>query len=85
MLLAEIIVYTIGIYLGIGVAFALYFVIFGIAKLDQAAKGTSIFFRFLIFFGAVPFWLLLAWRLIAGAQRPTEKTAHRQTVREEAK
>ena len=82
MLLAEIIVYTVGVYLGIGVIFALYFVIFGIAKLDQAAKGTSVFFRFLIFFGAVPFWTLLVWRLTFGAPRPVENTAHRQVSRE---
>ena len=77
MLLAEIIVYTVGIYLAIGFLFALYFVIFGITKLDDSAKGTSFGFRFLIFFGAIPFWTLLAWRLLKGEKRPTENNAHR--------
>ena len=77
MLLAEIIVYTVGIYLVIGFLFALYFVIFGVTKLDDAAKGTSFGFRFLIFFGAIPFWILLAWRLLKGEKRPTENNAHR--------
>jgi hypothetical protein len=82
MILAEIIVYTVGIYAGVGFLFALYFVIFGITKLDEAAKGTSFFFRFLIFFGAIPFWTLLARRLFYGEKRPLEKTAHRRKSEE---
>jgi bacteriorhodopsin len=82
MVLAEIIVYTVGIYAGFGVLFALYFVVFGITKLDEAAKGTSFFFRFLIFFAAIAFWILLARRLFFGEQRPTEKNAHREKARE---
>ena len=77
MLLAEIIVYAVGIYLAIGFLFALYFVIFGVTKLDNTAKGTSFGFRFLIFFGAIPFWILLAWRLLKSEKRPTENNAHR--------
>ena len=77
MLLAEIIVYAVGIYLTIGLLFALYFVIFGVTKLDDSAQGTSFSFRFLIFFGAIPFWVLLAWRLLKGEKRPTENNAHR--------
>ena len=76
MLLAEIIVYAVGIYLAIGFIFALYFVIFGVAKLDNSAKGTSFSFRFLVFFGAIPFWILLAWRLLKGEKRPTENNSH---------
>ena len=77
MLLAEIIVYTVGIYLTIGFIFAFYFVIFGITKLDDSAQGTSFGFRILIFFGAIPFWILLAWRAMKGEKRPTENNAHR--------
>jgi hypothetical protein len=78
MLLAEIIINVVEIYLAIGCLFALYFVIFGITKLDDSAKGTSFGFRFLIFFGAIPFWILLAWRLFKGEKRPMENNAHRK-------
>lgn len=78
MLLAEIIVYTVGIYLAAGFLFALYFVIFGVVKLDESAKGAGAFFRVLIFPGSVAFWPLLAGRLLRGEKRPTEKNAHRQ-------
>ncbi|MBX7171497.1 MAG: hypothetical protein K1X72_11120 [Pyrinomonadaceae bacterium] len=78
MIWAEIIVYSVFVYLAIGVLFALWFVVFGITKLDDSAKGTSIGFRFLIFFGAIPFWFLLAKRLLKGEKRPTEQNAHRR-------
>ena len=78
MIWAEIIVYSAGIYLAIGVLFAFYFVSYGVTRLDESAKETSIGFRFLIFFGAAAFWVLLAWRLLKGEKRPIEKNAHRQ-------
>lgn len=77
MIFAEIIVYTTFIYLAIGVLFALWFAAFGITKLDDSAKGTSIGFRMVIFFGAIPFWVLLAKRSLKDEKRPTEKNAHR--------
>lgn len=77
MLWAEIIVYSTFVYLAIGVLFALWFIAFGITKLDDSAKGTSVGFRLLIFFGAIPFWILLAWRLFKGEKRPMEQNAHR--------
>jgi hypothetical protein len=77
MIFAEIIVYSVGIYLLLGALFALWFVVLGVTKLDNAAKDTSFGFRFIIFFGAVAFWVLLAWRIAKDMKRPTEKTAHR--------
>ena len=50
MIWAVIIVYSAGIYLGSGVLFALYFVSYGVTRLDESAKETSIGFRFMIFF-----------------------------------
>ena len=79
MIFAEIIVYTIFIYLAIGVLFAVWFAARGVTKLDDSAKDTGFGFRFIIFFGAVAFWVLLARRLIKGEKRPAEKTAHRQS------
>jgi len=77
MIWAEIIVYAVFVYLAIGFLFAFWFVAFGITKSDDSAKGTGIGFRLLIFFGAIPFWILLASRLLKGEKRPTEKNAHR--------
>lgn len=77
MLLAEIIVYSTFVYLAIGVLFALWFVVVGITKLDDSAKETSIGFRLLIFFGAIPFWILLAKRILKSEKRPMERNAHR--------
>ncbi len=77
MLWAEIIVYTIFVYLAIGVLFAVWFVMFGVTKLDDSAKETSIGFRLLIFFGVIPFWVLLGWRILNGKKRQMEKNAHR--------
>lgn len=78
MLWAEIIVYIVFAYLAIGFFFAVWFAAFGITKFDDSAKGTSPGFRFLIFFGAIPFWVLLAKRLLKGEKRPTEQNSHRK-------
>lgn len=77
MILAEVIVYAGLAYLAIGFLFAVWFVIFGVDKLDESAKGTSIGFRLIILFGATAFWVLLAWRLFKGETRPIEQNAHR--------
>jgi hypothetical protein len=79
MALAEIIVYAAFIYLGLGSLFAVWFAARGVTKLDDAAQDTSFAFRFIIFFGAAAFWVLLARRLIKGEKRPAEKNAHRQS------
>lgn len=78
MVWAEIIVYAAFVYLGLGVLFAVWFAAFGVTKLDDSARGTSVGFRFIIFFGAVAFWVLLARRIAKGAKRPMEKNAHRR-------
>lgn len=78
MIWAEIIVYAAFVYLGLGILFAVWFAAFGVTKLDDSAKETSLGFRFIIFFGAVAFWFLLAWRLAKGEKRPLENNAHRQ-------
>jgi hypothetical protein len=76
MSLAEIILGSSLIYLAVGVIFALYFVIFRVGKYDEAAKNSGIIFRFVIFFGAVIFWLLLVWQIIQNKEK-IEVTAHR--------
>jgi hypothetical protein len=76
MTLLEIILVLVGIYLAIGAVFALYFVVFQIARFDKAANGTSIFFRIIIFFGATALWVLLLKQILQNKER-IEVTAHR--------
>ena len=77
MMLAEIIVCAAGIYLLPGALFAVWFAASGVTKFDDAARGTGVAFRLIIFFGAAAFWILLIRRLAKGTKRPLEKTAHR--------
>jgi prolipoprotein diacylglyceryltransferase len=76
MNIVEIIVSTFGIYLAIGVVFAVYFVAFRITKYDATAKNSSIFFRVIIFFGACVLWALLVFQIVQNKDR-IEVTAHR--------
>lgn len=77
MIFAEIIVDTVFIYLTCGAVFAVWFVVRGIGKFDEAAKDSGVAFRLIIFFGAAAFWVFLLQRLMKGAAKPQEKTAHR--------
>ncbi len=78
MNIVEIIVFVIGIYLTVGILFAVWFVIFGITKLDESAKATGFAFRIIIIFGIVVFWVLFAKRLLFHETLPTENNAHRR-------
>lgn len=53
----------IGVYVGIGIIFASAFVSIGLARIDDAAKSSTIGFKLLIFPGAAALWpiLLLRW------------------------
>lgn len=52
------------IYLSIGAVVALFFLIFGIDRIDQAARG-SYAFRPLLAPGVVVLWPLVLWRWLA--------------------
>lgn len=83
MAIAQWVVNLAMIYAALGVAFAIAFVIFGVGKIDPAAKGTSLLFRLLILPGTVALWPLLVKRWLGGqAHPPREKNPHRQVVRE---
>lgn len=84
MIAAEIIVYTLGIYALIGVGFAVYFVLAGARRLDDAAKGAGVGFRLIIIPAAAALWPLLAFRILNGKKRPEETNAHRRAAQEEA-
>lgn len=71
MLIAQIIVYTATAYAAAGLIFGLWFVVYGVDRVDAGVRGTGAFFRFLILFGAAIFWPLLAFRLIRGNRKET--------------
>lgn len=78
MLIAGIIVYSAFAYLAVGASFAVWFVIFGVSKIDASAAESGLGFRFVIFFGAAVFWIFLAWRLAKHKEGPLEKNADRE-------
>ena len=77
MLFAEIVVYFLLAYAAIGVAFGVYFAMYGVRKMDEAAKGAGLGFRLIIVPAAAAFWAVLLPRILRGAVRPRERNAHR--------
>jgi len=55
-----------------GFAFAIYFVSFGVARLDPAARSAPLLFRALILPGAAALWPFLALRLLRRAPSEAE-------------
>lgn len=66
--LAHAILWTAGVYLGVGVIVAIPFVTAGIGRVDPAAKGAPWTFRALVFPGVVALWPLLARRWAAAVR-----------------
>ena len=64
MLAAEIFVTGLGLYLLAGAVFALWFVSFGVGKLDPVARGAPIQFRILIFPASATLWPILIAKLL---------------------
>ena len=79
--IAEGFVTALGLYLALGVVFAVAFVAAGARRLDpQAAKG-SLGFKLLILPGAVLLWPILLRRWIgATGKPPEERNAHRDAA-----
>ena len=74
-----------GVYAGLGVAFAIPFVVRGAGRVDESARDGTLGFRVLIFPGVVAFWPLLAKRWASGRDNPpAERNPHRDRAREEA-
>jgi hypothetical protein len=61
---AKAIVYTMALYVGLGLVFAVPFVWSGVQRLDSEAQGSGIGFRLLILPGVAVFWpmFLDRWR-----------------------
>ncbi len=65
-------------YVFAGFIFSVFFVLFGVQRVDPDARGwKNIGFRLMIMPGMCVFWPLFAVRLVRGKQRPTERNAHR--------
>ena len=52
-------VYLLYAYFGIGLLFAIFFLVKGLEKIDASVKGTPTRFRFLMIPGTLAFWPLL--------------------------
>lgn len=71
-----------GLYLGIGLVFAIPFVLVGVLRMDPHARPGSWGFRLLILPGTVALWPLLLCRWLKGVSTPpAERNAHRQPAR----
>lgn len=80
MIVAQTIVWLLGIYVAVGVVFALFFVMVGAGCMDPSVQQSTRGFRVMMVPGALALWPLLAWRLLRGVQRPPiEKNAHRNS------
>jgi hypothetical protein len=85
--IASAILLTAGLYLAVGLVFALAFVFSGIERIDPGARGSSLGFRLIVLPGAATLWPVLALRWLGGASGPPEQTdAHaRAAAREDAR
>jgi hypothetical protein len=81
---ANVLVGAVGIYLAIGLLFAIPFAVRGVQLIDPAAEDGTVGFRILIVPGAAALWPLLLSRWISGVREPpAEHNAHRDAPREE--
>ena len=71
-----------GVYLALGLVFAVPFAFWLVDRIDPVAAHGTRTFRLLIVPGAVLLWPLLLSRLLRGAATPPmERTAHRRSAR----
>lgn len=63
--IAQCVVAISGLYAGIGLIFALWFVTTGLSRVDESARDASLGLRLLLLPGAAAFWPLLARRSLA--------------------
>ena len=81
--IATWIVRVVGIYLGAGIIFSLFFLTRGVQRIDPVAKEATRGFRLLILPGVIALWPLLAKRWLGGQQHPPEEcNAHRKRAHE---
>jgi len=71
---AKAIVYTMALYVGLGLVFAVPFVWSGVKRLDSEAQGSGIGFRLLILPGVAVFWPMFLDRWRRGITEPNVET-----------
>ena len=69
-----------GLYLTLGLLFAVPFVLRGAQAVDPSASSGTWGFRVLILPGTVALWPLLALRWMRGSGAPVERNAHRDAA-----
>jgi hypothetical protein len=69
MAVAQLILVLAAIYLTLGLLFALAFAASGAARIDVAARGTSVAFRLLLVPGAAVLWPWLATKWMNASRR----------------
>ena len=75
---ATLVVDLVAIYVGLGLLFAVPFVLWGAGRVDPVARESSWGFRLVVVPGVVALWPLLAKRWLFGPHGPpAEKNAHR--------
>jgi hypothetical protein len=81
MIVPQIIVWSLGIYVAVGIVFALCFVTVGAGRMDPSVQQSTRSFRVMLVPGAMALWPLLAWRWLRGVQHPPiERNAHREAA-----
>ncbi len=75
------IVSGLGVYAGVGVLFAVVFVVAGVNHIDVVARESTWGFRVMIFPGSVALWPLLLKRWLLRQTAPAESNAHRKAAR----
>jgi membrane protein implicated in regulation of membrane protease activity len=71
-----------GLYLGVGMLFAVAFVVFGVGRIDPAAVKGTVGFRILILPGSALLWPLLARRWASRRRTPpAQHDAHADGAR----
>jgi hypothetical protein len=81
MIIAQIIVWSLSIYMLFGLLFAPLFVVRGAGRIDPSVQQSTRGFRLMIAPGVVALWPLLLRRWLRGVQHPpTETNAHRKAA-----
>lgn len=79
MVVTQIITWLLGLYVAVGIVFALFFVTVGAGRIDPSVPQSTRRFRVMIVPGVIALWLLLLWRLWQGVPHPPiERNAHRE-------
>ena len=72
----------VGVYLAVGIVFAVPFLVKGVGKIDPVAAAGTVGFKLIIFPGVVALWPLLARRWLTGTTTPPEeRNPHRCAAR----